>query len=199
MRKESICNEKEKLRAELKARRASLSDKPLRSAAACDRLLPMLHGNVMVYVSIGSETDTSTLLDKLSNKEGVTLYVPYTKDGRIFPVRLEKTGMPDRYGNLPKECYNGDDFAAAESSDGVPPIIDCCVTPLLGINGDGHRIGYGKGCYDRFFAQSEARRIGLAFECQICDFAPDSLDVPLDCCVFETKVVYFDHNASDCG
>ena len=188
------------LRAELKARRSAISDKPSRSKNACDRLLPLLFGNVMIYVSIGSELDTRALTDKLLNTDGVTVYVPYTKNGRIFPVRLEKTGTPDRFGNLLRECYNADDLAAADGvGEYVPPEIDCCVTPLLGINGIGHRIGYGKGCYDRFFAEVKTRRIGLAFECQLCNFTPDPLDVPLDCCVFETKVVYFNHNASDCG
>ena len=202
MQKESICdNEKKRVRAELKARRDRLADKPRLSALACDRLIPLLSGSVMVYVSIGSELDTSALIDRLFMNAEITLYAPYTVDGVIYPLRLVKFGKPDRTGNLPIECYDSDDFSAVFGSNGNRmPKIDCCITPFLGINGDGYRIGYGKGCYDRFFgAASVARKIGLAFDCQICDFTPESRDVPLDCCVFDTKVVYFEHNASDCG
>lgn len=182
-------------------RRTELSDKPYLSALACGRLLPLLYGNVVVYVSMGSELDTSALIDRLSKSADITLYAPFTVGDTIYPLRLVKSGKADGTGNLPVECYNADDFKAALSPHGgYAPKIDCCVTPLLGINGDGYRIGYGKGCYDRFFhGNAVPRKIGLAFGCQTCEFTPESSDVPLDCCVFDTKVVYFNHNAGDCG
>ncbi len=44
-------------------------------------------------------------------------------------------------------------------------IIDFILVPLLLFDHDGHRVGYGKGFYDRFFAccAKNAQRVGLSF------------------------------------
>ncbi|RKO71370.1 5-formyltetrahydrofolate cyclo-ligase [Sphingobacterium puteale] len=46
-----------------------------------------------------------------------------------------------------------------------PLLIDFIIVPLLAFDLDGHRVGYGKGFYDRFFAlcAAEAQRVGLSF------------------------------------
>jgi 5-formyltetrahydrofolate cyclo-ligase len=45
---------------------------------------------------------------------------------------------------------------------------DLVVVPLLGFDANGHRLGWGKGFYDRYLAsRGEAvRAVGLAFACQ---------------------------------
>lgn len=47
----------------------------------------------------------------------------------------------------------------------LPTAIDFIIVPLLAFDLDGHRVGYGKGFYDRFFAlcAAEAQRVGLSF------------------------------------
>lgn len=144
--------------------------------------MPLLCGNVMIYVAIGSEMPTDALIKRLLADPTVSVYVPHTDDSmRITPRRLRSVGCADKLGNL--------DETHLFPPDGVD--IDCCVTPLLAFAADGSRLGYGKGCYDRFFASSAARRIGLAFDAQSADFIAEAHDVPLDCCVTETKVIYF--------
>ena len=46
-----------------------------------------------------------------------------------------------------------------------PANIEVVLVPLLSFDLNGHRIGYGKGFYDRFLAQCkpETRRIGVSF------------------------------------
>ena len=161
--------------------REGVTDKQSRSVGIARRALELLHGNVMVYVSIGSEVDTHYLIDELF-KRGFNVYAPYTVGGIITPRSIVKTDKPNKIGNLPENCYG-----LTEDS----PKIDCCVTPLLGFNEKGYRIGYGMGCYDRFFLSNSAVKIGLAFECQRTNFLPDTGDIPLDCCVTEKNVIYF--------
>ncbi|MDE6200980.1 MAG: 5-formyltetrahydrofolate cyclo-ligase [Clostridiales bacterium] len=173
---------KAELRAMLKRYRNELSDKPLLSRAIADRALQLVGGNVMVYMSIGSEVDTAYLLDKLAVKNGVTVFAPYTQDGIITPRRLLSRGVADKTGNLPRECYD---------NSYIPSKIDFCITPLLGFNERGYRIGYGKGCYDRFFAEHSTFKIGLAFSGQAIKFQPECTDIPLDCCVTDKNVIYF--------
>lgn len=179
-RKESTY--KAKLRATLKRYRNGLSDKPFLSRAIANKVLPLLSGNVMIYMSIGSEVDTAYLLDKLVEKGDVAVYAPYTKDGIITPFKLISRGVADKTGNLSRECYD---------NSHIPSKIDFCITPLLGFNERGYRIGYGKGCYDRFFAEHSTFKIGLAFSGQAIKFQPECNDIPLDCCVTDKSVIYF--------
>lgn len=190
MRKE-FTYDKQTLRRKLIELRAGIGDKPERSHAITESVLPLLRGNVMAYVSIGSEADTTELISRLVARSGVTVFAPYTApDGIIVPRRVVSLGKADKRGNMPDDCYAAD--------VGQAPEIDCCVTPLLAFDGDGYRLGYGKGCYDRFFATSDARRIGFAFDAQAACFCAEAHDVPLDCCVTETKVIYFPY-ARDIG
>ncbi|MCH5351689.1 MAG: 5-formyltetrahydrofolate cyclo-ligase [Clostridiales bacterium] len=173
-------------RKELLSLRASVTDKIVKARAATDNILPLLSGNVMVYIPIGSELSTLPLITALNDISGVTLFAPHTAGDIITPKKLISVGTADRYGNMPIDCY------------GDCGKIDICVTPLLGIDGKGYRLGYGKGCYDRFFAGFTGVKIGFCFSEQFTEFAHSAHDVPLDVCVTEKNVIYFSH-ASDCG
>lgn len=186
--KEYTC-EKSELRRALAKRRAELADKPALSRAIAHKVASIVRGNVMVYVSIGSEAATDRLIESLLARRDVSVYVPHTVNGMIIPRPLATLDKADSTGNLPEFCYG--QAENAENGGNNAKIIDFCITPLLGFNSDGYRIGYGKGCYDRFFAEHACTRIGLAFECQRVNFAPDPHDVPLDCCVTEQNVIYF--------
>lgn len=70
--------------------------------------------------------------------------------------------------------------------------IDVVFVPLLAFDKQGHRVGYGKGFYDKFLSQCnpETLKIGLSFfeaETQIEDTYES--DVTLDCCV-TPKTIY---------
>lgn len=177
-------DEKSELRKRLSALRGSVADKQALSAEICAAAAKLVVWSVMVYVSIGTEVDTRPLLRELISRADVKLYAPYTTaDGTIVPRRVVDISAADRRGNMAESAY-GDDGRGAKK-------LDFCITPLLGFNEKGYRIGYGKGCYDRFFENVSVYKIGLAYECQLARFAPECHDVPLDCCVTEKKVIYF--------
>ncbi len=186
MQNEFTCKEKTELRRALKARRAEIENRAEKERKATENILPRLYGKVLVYVSIGSELSTAILIDKLMRRDDVTVYVPLTVGNVITPVRLIKPNIAaDRLGNVGADCYE---------ADSAPKNIDFCVTPLLGYNDTGHRIGYGKGCYDRFFFNGKieiSEKIGFAFDCQKCDFVADKHDVALDMCVTESGIEEF--------
>ncbi|MBQ5948843.1 5-formyltetrahydrofolate cyclo-ligase [Massilia sp. ST3] len=59
-----------------------------------------------------------------------------------------------------------------------PPAL---LVPCLGFNAQGYRLGYGGGFYDRTLeAQPRPRTLGIAYACQLAEFAGDVHDVPLD-------------------
>ena len=75
-----------------------------------------------------------------------------------------------------------------------PQEIDAVFLPLLAFDERGHRIGYGKGFYDRFLAECRptTRKIGLSlFEAveAISDVSP--YDVAMDLCVTPTRIWTF--------
>ena len=72
--------------------------------------------------------------------------------------------------------------------------IDMVMVPLLAFDHFGHRVGYGKGFYDRFLAQCipATRKIGLSLQSpveKIEDAGPH--DILLDYCVTPEKVWKF--------
>ena len=75
-----------------------------------------------------------------------------------------------------------------------PPEIDIVIVPLLCFDCRGHRVGYGKGYYDRFLARCrpDCQKVGL------CMFAPiDAIpeahegDIRLDACITPTEIINF--------
>ncbi|AYA37737.1 5-formyltetrahydrofolate cyclo-ligase [Hymenobacter oligotrophus] len=72
--------------------------------------------------------------------------------------------------------------------------IDAVLLPLLAFDVQGHRVGYGKGFYDRFLQECpKAQRIGLSLEPpveRITDAWPG--DVPLHACIAPERVWWFD-------
>lgn len=72
--------------------------------------------------------------------------------------------------------------------------IDAVITPLLAFDKEGHRLGYGKGFYDRFFASFEQRvvKIGVSYFPALEAFLPsEENDIALDYCVTPERIYAF--------
>ncbi len=72
------------------------------------------------------------------------------------------------------------------------------LVPLAAFDGDGNRIGYGAGYYDRAISRLRAkgvtpRLVGIAFACQQVEAVPfEPHDVPLDAVLTESGLRRFD-------
>lgn len=153
------------MRATIDKSRASDVCEKIFESIRCKQLA---NQNVMVYCPIGSELDTRELIIKLTSCCNV--FVPYTVDGVITARKLVSTEnlVADKNGNLPLRYL-------AEVGQ-----VSVSVTPLVAFNRNCYRIGYGKGCYDRFFSHRNIIKIGAAFDEQLIDFLHEKHDVQLD-------------------
>tara|TARA_R110000868_G_scaffold29558_8_gene109975 strand:- start:1051 stop:1623 length:573 start_codon:yes stop_codon:yes gene_type:complete len=84
-------------------------------------------------------------------------------------------------------------FGLMEPLENAPELVpDILLVPLLAIDADGNRLGFGKGYYDRTLAALRAHgapvAVGLAYEAQIVPAVPvDVFDQPLDRVVTEVR------------
>ena len=74
--------------------------------------------------------------------------------------------------------------------------IDLVVTPALGFDRKGNRLGRGGSYYDRFFANDKLRayKCGFAYAEQVIDSIPvTEHDKPVDSLVTDNGVMFFNH------
>ncbi len=142
---------------------------------------------VASYISKEDEVQTSRIVAECL-AEGKTLIVPRADPATgalsFSPIRSVAELSPGHFGVLePKP-------GAAEVTLGA---ADAVVVPVVAWDEQGHRLGYGKGYFDRALS-SHARplRVGLALEAQKASALPQSsTDVPLDIIVTEARVLRF--------
>lgn len=167
--------EKKEVRLLLKSRRSELSADYLRSAseAISAKVMESCSGArcVMLYRALPGEVQLDALADELLDR-GVTVVLP-----KVVGDRLEI------------RCYQGPDSlekGAFNIMEPVGPIyegpLDVVVVPGLGFDLQGHRIGFGKGFYDRFLpTHPESRKIGVCFSRMLLPSIPvDEYDVRMD-------------------
>jgi len=145
---------------------------------------------VMMYLSLPHEVDTSeAILSAWQFGEVVLVPKVSWQQRHMIPVRINslETGFSTGASGLRNPIT------------GVPmPLeeIDLVVTPALGFDSKGNRLGRGGSYYDRFFANAElkATRCGFAFAEQRVESIPVAEhDEPVDFLVTDEGVVYFDN------
>ena len=91
-----------------------------------------------------------------------------------------------------KNSYNISEPINAETIDIKK--IEVIIIPLLAFDRNGHRVGYGKGFYDRFLSQCDPNTIfiGLSFFNAVASIENiDANDIKLDICVLPAQIIFF--------
>lgn len=162
--------DKRVLRARLRALRDAV---PPRSLPVPPAFLSLLRSALTVasYAPMGGEADPAPFA-RAAVDAGAGLALPHVVD-RATPLRfLAWDGRRHAPGPFGLRNPPGD------APEVAPDLI---LTPLVGFDRKGNRIGQGAGHYDRAFARfPEAIRIGIAWSVQeLPPLAPDPWDVPL--------------------
>lgn len=131
---------------------------------------------VMTYWSFGDELPSHDFVLNWSFQKIILL--PRIDGDNIVPVRfmgMEYMSIANKYGIIEPV---GDPWQDYDK-------IDLVLVPALAYDHNGHRLGRGKGYYDRFLKKLNAYTIGIAFEEQILDYIPyDDNDVKINEVIF---------------
>ena len=114
---------------------------------------------VGAYHSIGSEVSTSKILGEVLQR-GKRLALPKVIDDNTI-VFAE---MKDLKDDLEVGRFNI--MTPKEHCEQFEK-IDLVLVPGIAWDGQGYRIGYGQGYYDRYLAKLQTTSIGLAYEFQV--------------------------------
>ncbi len=164
---------KRALRAELRARRAVFARgrPPLPVPPEMTALLTS-RNIVASYLPIGGEADPA-LIAAACAAHGATLCLPHI---------VSKTGALRFLAWSHDDALHDGPLGLRQPPDGARALApDIVLTPLLGFDRYGNRLGQGAGHYDRAFADApDALRLGIAWSVQEVDDLPvDAWDMPL--------------------
>ncbi|MBJ3786876.1 5-formyltetrahydrofolate cyclo-ligase [Devosia sediminis] len=191
----NIDEAKAALRRQAHASRAALSDEDRADAAKIvaayffDQIAYEPEQVIAGYWKIRDEIDCQTILARLMDG-GQTVVLPVVAgDDAPLDLRVWEADAP---------LYEAG-FGTLAPSDLAPRAVpDLMLVPLLGFDGEGTRLGYGGGYYDRTLAALPRKPllIGLAFAAQEIPRIPrEAHDVPLDAVITENGVRFFEGRA----
>ena len=180
-------NDKAQIRRECLSRRNALSQSAIRdkSQSIHERLsaLPDFPeaSQILTYVSKDNEVDTRPLIRDLLDQRRIVLIPIAQKDGTLKWSSLKSLddleagafGVPEPLPNRRRI---------------VAPAHDALViVPCVAFTPAGHRLGHGKGYFDRFLAQHRGTSVGLAFESQKNERLPiEEHDIAVDIVLTES-------------
>lgn len=129
---------------------------------------------VMLYCSLPDEVDTHGLIDTLYG-EGKTVVLPVVTGEGKMEMRVYHGANSLRRGAFDILEPAGERFTDYES-------IDLAVIPGMAFDDSGHRLGRGKGYYDRFLVNlPHCYKIGMCFDFQRVEHVPcESTDIAVD-------------------
>ena len=173
--------DKRTLRKQIRETKRQFSDKELEelSLPIISRLLshPVIVGSktILMYYSLHDEVNTHHAVNQLI-ASGKTVLLPRVVDGENMEIRVHRNPddlAPGHYGIMGP---TGETYTRYED-------IDVAVVPGMAFDQYGHRLGRGKGYYDRFLPKaSHAYKIGVCFDFQKQETIPtDANDITMDC------------------
>ena len=183
---------KEQLRQEIIPKRDAISpaDQDTKSTIVAMQLLGLPEfkdaKTIFAYASYGSELSTKYFIWKalLLGKKVCVPKVDF-KTGEMWPAQIKSW-----------ESLKSNNFGIPEpgifASKVGPKEVNLILVPAAVFDLNGHRIGSGKGFYDRYLTKNNhaAKTIGLAYDLQIVNEIPaEGHDVKVDKVITEKRII----------
>lgn len=135
------------------------------------------------------EVDTWLIIDRIKREfQHIRISIPKVNS---------QTGVFDSFYFEGLHQLATNEWGIQEPKQGIPTEpekVDLVLMPLLAYDKKGHRVGYGKGFYDKFLAtcRLDCKKIGLSlFEAEEKIKDANALDVKMDQCITPTGVILF--------
>lgn len=138
---------------------------------------------IMLYYPIGNETDTSYIYSQaLEDNKTV-----------VFPVTdIETNEMTAVIANKSTQFSKGgySVFEPCDKKEFDKKLIDVVIVPGIAFDKMGFRVGFGKGCYDRFLYKTNAIKVGYCYDFQkVLTIRKDNFDIKMDYLVSESGMI----------
>ena len=194
----SKCNlikmKKSEIRSKYKALRKQLSENEIEemSLAIANKLIALpcwekTYFHIFLPITEHNEVNTEFILHLLSgkDKEIIISKTDFNTRNMTHFLLTDNTKIKKNEYNIP-EPVDGIEVPSTK--------IEVVFIPLLAFDKNGHRVGYGKGFYDKFLSEckTETIKIGLSFF-EAAALIEDVFegDVQLDFCVTPDRVYKF--------
>lgn len=129
---------------------------------------------IMLYMPLGNEVDTLGII-KAAFSAGKNV---------AFPVTEKTSGIITPYYAKPDTLFEKGSFSIMEPQSAATADVsklDVVLVPGIAFDKNGNRVGFGKGCYDMFFKEVDAVKVGVCYDFQICEEIPaDEHDIKMD-------------------
>ncbi|MEI7640277.1 MAG: 5-formyltetrahydrofolate cyclo-ligase [bacterium] len=179
-------------RQAFRSKRDSLSKKAINtlSLAVFNNFISCFSGllpnarKVMLYIDTQSEVSTSPFIEFFLNN-GIKVYAPSVSSGKIRPVLLHKNCILKEASFKIKEPHPKIHIANVEK-------LDMVIVPGIAFDLTGHRLGFGRGYYDKFLKQVSKKtiKIGLAFSQQVVASLPaEKHDIKMDYIITDKNII----------
>jgi len=145
--------------------------------------LPLLKKakNILLYYPHKNEVDTRFIIKQLLRSKNFNLYLPKVVGDSLIPVKIKDLSAL-------KKGYAG--IMEPEGEESSPEEVDIVVVPAVAFDLQGHRLGYGKGYYDRFLKKTKAVKVGVAYDFQIVEKLPaEQHDIPVDLIITPARLI----------
>lgn len=138
---------------------------------------------IMLYYPLGNETDTSYIFECAAKD----------KKNIVYPITDMKTNYLTAVIADDGTSFSKGGYSVFEpNSDKVidKNTIDVVIVPGIAFDKKGYRVGFGKGCYDRFLEDINALKIGFCYNFQIADaILFDEHDICMDYLISEDGLI----------
>jgi len=113
------------------------------------------HKTILFYYPLPFEADITKSIKKLRQKCDVLVPFMQSTSFKMVPFRLP---------------LSRNEFGIYEAGNSLKNIrkIDIAIVPIVGVDGNLQRIGFGKGMYDRFFEKLKKRPYTIFIQPKIC-------------------------------